>query len=64
MVVANAQHTKNLPGRKRYGILFWSPGERFDYSNLGYGILGEVVAHASGKSYAEFLTMKFSSHWA
>jgi len=40
---------------ERYGILFWPPGERFDYSNLGYGILGEVVGHASGKSYAEFL---------
>jgi len=40
---------------ERYGILFWPPGERFDYSNLGYGILGEVVAHASGKSYGEFL---------
>jgi CubicO group peptidase (beta-lactamase class C family) len=40
---------------ERYGILFWPPGERFDYSNLGYGILGEVVAHASGKSYGAFL---------
>ena len=40
---------------RRYGILFWPPGDHFDYSNLGYGILGEVVAHVSGKSYADFL---------
>jgi CubicO group peptidase (beta-lactamase class C family) len=40
---------------ERYGILFWPPGEHFDYSNLGYGILGEVISHVSGKSYADFL---------
>lgn len=31
------------------------PGERYAYSNLGYGVLGEVVAETSGLSYAEFL---------
>jgi CubicO group peptidase (beta-lactamase class C family) len=40
---------------RRYGILFWPPGDRFDYSNLGYGILGEVVARVTGKSYADFV---------
>ncbi len=40
---------------RRYGILFWPPGDHFDYSNLGYGILGEVVSRVSGKSYSEFL---------
>jgi CubicO group peptidase (beta-lactamase class C family) len=39
----------------RYGILFWPPAERFDYSNLGYAILGEAVAHASKQSFAQFL---------
>jgi len=40
---------------KRYGILFWRPGDHFDYSNLGYGILGEAIRGASGKSYANFM---------
>jgi CubicO group peptidase (beta-lactamase class C family) len=28
---------------RRYGVLIWRPGEQFDDSNLGYGILGEVL---------------------
>ena len=40
---------------KRYGILFWAPGDHFDYSNLGYGILGEAIQHVSHKSYADFM---------
>ena len=40
---------------KRYGIVFWRPGDHFDYSNLGYGILGEAIRGASGKSYGDFL---------
>lgn len=37
----------------RYGIAFWRPGERFDYSNLGYGVLSQLIAHATGRSYFE-----------
>lgn len=40
---------------QRYGNLVMVPGERYQYSNLGYGILGEVIARLSGKSYADFL---------
>ena len=40
---------------QRYGVIFWRPGDHFDYSNLGYGILGEAVGRTSGKSYADFL---------
>jgi CubicO group peptidase (beta-lactamase class C family) len=40
---------------QRYGIVFWPPGDHFDYSNLGYGILGEVVSRVSGKSYGAFI---------
>jgi CubicO group peptidase (beta-lactamase class C family) len=39
----------------RYGVIFWPPGERFDYSNLGYKILDEVVARVSGKSFSNFM---------
>lgn len=31
------------------------PGESNAYSNLGYGILGEIIAESSGASYAEYL---------
>ena len=40
---------------KRYGVVFWRPGDHFDYSNLGYGILGEAIRGASGRSYADFM---------
>jgi CubicO group peptidase (beta-lactamase class C family) len=31
----------------------WAPGTRFEYSNLGYAILGKVVESATGQSYAQ-----------
>ena len=40
---------------RRYGVLFWPPGEHFDYSNLGTIILEEVVARLSEQPYAAFL---------
>jgi CubicO group peptidase (beta-lactamase class C family) len=40
---------------ERYGIVFWHPGDRFDYSNLDYGILGEVIARTSGKNLNSYL---------
>jgi CubicO group peptidase (beta-lactamase class C family) len=40
---------------RRYGVLTRPPGEAFDYSNLGYDILGEVVAHAAGKDLGAFM---------
>lgn len=39
----------------RYGHLVTAPGERYQYANLGYGILDHVIARVSGMSYAEFL---------
>jgi CubicO group peptidase (beta-lactamase class C family) len=38
------------------GIRFnWAPGTAFEYSNLGYAILGLVVSAASGLPYDEFI---------
>jgi CubicO group peptidase (beta-lactamase class C family) len=39
----------------RYGNLVTSPGERFQYSNLGFGILDYLVERASGTAYADFM---------
>lgn len=40
---------------RRYGILVRPPGEEVDYSNLGYGILGDIIARVSGQPYREFM---------
>ena len=38
------------------GISFaWAPGTRFEYSNLGYAILGLVITAASGRAYPDFV---------
>ena len=33
----------------------WAPGTRFEYSNMGYAILGLVIAAASGTEYSAFV---------
>ena len=38
--------------------LEFDPGERWDYNNTGYYLLGLIVENASGKSYAEFLASR------
>ncbi len=35
--------------------LDFKPGEKYDYSNTGYMLLGEIIEQASGMSYGEFL---------
>ena len=37
----------------RYGVLVNPPGELFQYSNLGYGILGHITAQVSGLTYPD-----------
>jgi len=38
------------------GVRFnWAPGTRFEYSNMGYAILGLVIAAASGSEYSAFV---------
>lgn len=39
----------------RYGILVYPPGEVFEYSNLGYGIIDHIISRISGVDYAEFM---------
>ncbi len=39
----------------RYANLVTAPGERYQYSNLGYGILDSVVSRVSGKPYADYM---------
>jgi CubicO group peptidase (beta-lactamase class C family) len=40
---------------RRYGNLVTPPGERHQYSNLGYGVLDHIIARLSAKSYLEFM---------
>lgn len=38
------------------GLSFaWAPGTRFEYSNLGYALLGRVITAASGMAYPDFV---------
>jgi CubicO group peptidase (beta-lactamase class C family) len=38
----------------RDGVSFvWPPGVRFEYSNLGYGILGRLITNVAGREYRD-----------
>jgi CubicO group peptidase (beta-lactamase class C family) len=38
--------------------LDFNPGDKWDYSNTGYFLLGLVIKKASGQSYAGFLASR------
>jgi CubicO group peptidase (beta-lactamase class C family) len=40
----------------RHGIVVWQPGDHFDYSNLGYGVLGMVISDVSKMPFGQFLS--------
>lgn len=40
---------------QRHGELLAAPGERFQYSNLGYGALQEIIARLAGVSFADYV---------
>lgn len=42
----------------RYGILVNPPGDVYNYSNLGYGIIDHIIARSSGSDYADFMRSK------
>ena len=39
----------------KYGFLIQPPGTVFEYSNLGYGLIGHIIDEQSGTSLADFL---------
>jgi CubicO group peptidase (beta-lactamase class C family) len=51
-----AQSDKTIRDWMRAGIPFsTSPGTGFEYSNYGFAILGQIVAKASGRPYANYV---------
>ncbi len=40
---------------RRFGHIVFEPGERYEYSNLGYGILEFLIAKVSGAPYEDFM---------
>jgi len=47
--------TNDLLAEYKNKPLDFAPGEKFNYSNSGYHLLGLIVEKASGKSYKDFL---------
>jgi CubicO group peptidase (beta-lactamase class C family) len=39
----------------RYAIAVYPPGAVYNYSNLGYGVLEEIVARVSGRPFEDFM---------
>ena len=39
----------------RYAITVYPPGAVYNYSNLGYGVLEEIIAKVSGRPYEQFM---------
>jgi CubicO group peptidase (beta-lactamase class C family) len=39
----------------RYGVLMQAPGTLTQYSNLGYGLIGFIIAQQSGTSFSSFM---------
>lgn len=42
----------------KYGIIVNKPTSKYEYANLGYGILGEVIAQSSGVNFNEYMTQE------
>jgi CubicO group peptidase (beta-lactamase class C family) len=44
---------------RRYGNIVTLPGERYRYSNIGYGIMDHLIERVSGMSFADFMRREF-----
>jgi CubicO group peptidase (beta-lactamase class C family) len=57
---ADRMESTSVPGFNallREGFRFaWPPGSRFEYSNLGFAILGRVISNVGGMPYPEFVS--------
>jgi CubicO group peptidase (beta-lactamase class C family) len=40
---------------RRYGIMVHPPGETYEYSNFGYGILDYIIEKESGRTFPDFM---------
>ena len=40
---------------RRYGNIVFQPGERYQYSNLGYGVLDHLITRVASQPYAQFI---------
>ncbi len=58
---AQIQDADVLGLMKRQAATKFVPGTRWDYSNSGYVVLGEIVARISGKPFREFLRERIFS---
>lgn len=47
--------TSNDETIARYAILVNPPGEVYEYSNLGFGLIDHLIARASGVDYADYM---------
>lgn len=41
---------------RRFGIIVRQPGKAFCYANLGYAMIGHIIAKVSGRSLAEYMS--------
>jgi CubicO group peptidase (beta-lactamase class C family) len=39
----------------RYGVLMHAPGDVYQYSNLGYGIIDHIISRVSRQSYSDYM---------
>jgi CubicO group peptidase (beta-lactamase class C family) len=51
--------TRQLFDAASKDVLEFAPGERFQYSDVGYFLLGMILESASGQRYREFLEQRF-----